>query len=79
MGRRKDLGSRIVPIVAHDPSFGNMSAKRWKNIINFIGPRMPKYPGWAVFLRPMTFFRFAEMLRCGGELDGVRSPVTRRQ
>jgi len=72
MGRRKDLGSRIVPIVAHDPSFGNMSAKEVEEHNQFI-TEDAEIPWMGCVSTAYDLFRFAEMLRCGGELDGVRS------
>jgi CubicO group peptidase (beta-lactamase class C family) len=71
MGRRKDLSSRIVPIVAHDPSFGNMSAKEVEEHNQFI-TEDAEIPWMGCVSTAYDLFRFAEMLRRGGELDGVR-------
>ncbi len=80
MGRRKDLGSRIVPIVAHDPSFGNMSAKEVEEHNLFI-TEDAEIPWMGCVSTAYDLFRFAEMLRRGGELDGVRilSPASVKQ
>ena len=80
MGRRKDLSSRIVPIVAHDPSFGNMSAKEVEEHNQFI-TEDAEIPWMGCVSTVYDLFRFAEMLRRGGELDGVRilSPASVKQ
>jgi CubicO group peptidase (beta-lactamase class C family) len=80
MGRRKDLSSRIVPIVAHDPSFGNISAKEVEEHNQFI-TEAAEIPWMGCVSTAYDLFRFAEMLRRGGELDGVRilSPVSVKQ
>jgi CubicO group peptidase (beta-lactamase class C family) len=80
MGRRKDLSSRIVPIVAHDPSFGNMSAKEVEEHNRFI-TEDAEIPWMGCVSTAYDLFRFAEMLRRGGELDGVRilSPASVKQ
>lgn len=80
MGRRKDLKSRIVPIVAHDPSYGNMSAKEVEDHNLFISERA-EIPWMGCVSTAYDLFRFAEMLRRGGELDGVRilSPASVKQ
>jgi CubicO group peptidase (beta-lactamase class C family) len=77
LGRRRDLSSRIVPIVAHSNDFGTQTAKEVEEHNSFIveGAEIPWMGG--VSTAP-DLFRFAEMLRRGGELDGVRilSPIT---
>jgi CubicO group peptidase (beta-lactamase class C family) len=80
MGRRKDLSSRIVPIVAHDLSFGNMSAKEVEEHNQYI-TEDAEIPWMGCISTVYDLFRFAEMLRRGGELDGVRilSPASVRQ
>ena len=80
MGRRRDLRSRIVPIVAHDPSFGNMSAKEVEEHNQFI-TEDAEIPWMGCLSTAYDLFRFAEMLRRGGELDGVRilSPASVKQ
>ena len=71
MGCRKDLSSRIVPIVAHDPSFGNMSAKEVEEHNQFI-TEDAEIPWMGCISTAYDLFRFAEMLRRGGELNGAR-------
>jgi CubicO group peptidase (beta-lactamase class C family) len=80
MGQRKDLNSRIVPIVAHDPSYGNMTAKEVNDHNLFITERA-EIPWMGCVSTAYDLFRFAEMLRRGGELDGVRilSPASVKQ
>jgi CubicO group peptidase (beta-lactamase class C family) len=80
MGRRKDLSPRIVPIVAHDPSFGNMSAKKVEEHNQFI-TEDAEIPWMGCISTAYDLFRFAEMLRRGGELDGAQilSPASVKQ
>jgi CubicO group peptidase (beta-lactamase class C family) len=80
MGRRKDLSSRIVPIVAHDSSFGNISAKEVEAHNQFI-VEDAEIPWMGCVSTVYDLFRFAEMLRRGGELDSVRilSPASVKQ
>ena len=80
MGRRKDLSSRIVPIVAHDPSYGNMSPEEVERHNLFISEKA-EIPWMGCVSTAGDLFRFAEMLRRGGELDGVRilSPASVKQ
>ena len=79
MGRRTDLDSRIVPIVAHDKSFGDMTGAEVENHNSYITERA-EIPWMGCVSTAYDLFRFAEMLRRGGELDGVRilSPATVR-
>ncbi len=80
LGRRKDLGSRIVPIIAHDPDFGDMSGKQVEEHNAFI-TETAEIPWMGAVSTVYDLFRFAEMLRCEGELNGVRilSPASVRQ
>jgi CubicO group peptidase (beta-lactamase class C family) len=80
LGRRRDLSPRIVPIVAHDLSFGNMSAKEVEDHNSFI-TEDAEIPWMGCVSTAYDLFRFAEMLRRGGELDGVRilSPASVKQ
>jgi CubicO group peptidase (beta-lactamase class C family) len=77
LGRRRDLSSRIVPIVAHSNHFGTQSAEEVENHNGFIveGAEIPWMGG--ISTAP-DLFRFAEMLRRGGEFNGARflSPAT---
>jgi CubicO group peptidase (beta-lactamase class C family) len=80
LGRRKDLSSRIVPIVAHDLAYGNMSAKAVEEHNQYI-TEDAEIPWMGCVSTAYDLFRFAEMLRRGGELDGVRilSPASVKQ
>jgi CubicO group peptidase (beta-lactamase class C family) len=80
MGRRKDLARRLVPIVAHDPSFGNMSAAQIEEHNEYITEKA-EIPWMGCISTAYDLFRFAEMLRRGGELDSVRilSPASVKQ
>jgi CubicO group peptidase (beta-lactamase class C family) len=80
LGKRRDLSSRIVPIIAHDPSFGNMSAAEVAKHNLYITENA-EIPWMGGVSTAYDMFRFAEMLRRGGELDGVRilSPVSVKQ
>jgi CubicO group peptidase (beta-lactamase class C family) len=80
MGKRRDLSSRIVPIVAHDPSFGNMSATDVEKHNLYI-TEDAEIPWMGCVSTAYDLFLFAEMLRRGGELDGVRilSPASVKQ
>jgi CubicO group peptidase (beta-lactamase class C family) len=71
LGRRRDLNERLVPIVAHDPSFGNMSADE-VNEHNAYITEDAEIPWMGAVSTARDLFRFAEMLRCGGEYEGVR-------
>ncbi len=80
LGKRRDLSSRIVTIVAHDSSFGNMSPEDVEKHNLYITEKA-EIPWMGGVSTVYDLFRFAEMLRCGGELDGVRimSPVSVKQ
>ena len=80
LGKRRDLCSRIVPIVAHDPSFGNMSSGDVEKHNLYITEKA-EIPWMGGVSTVYDLFRFAEMLRRGGELDGVRilSPASIKQ
>jgi CubicO group peptidase (beta-lactamase class C family) len=71
LGRRRDLSSRIIPIVAHDPSFGNMSAKDVEEHNRYISADA-EIPWMGCVSTSYDLFRFAEMLRRKGEFDGIR-------
>lgn len=80
LGRRKDLSQRIVPIIAHDPDFGDMSGEDVEEHNDFI-TETAEIPWMGAVSTAYDVFRFADMLRRGGELDGVRilSPASVRQ
>jgi CubicO group peptidase (beta-lactamase class C family) len=65
------LSSRIIPIVAHSPDFGDMSGKDVDNHNSYI-IEDAEIPWMGCVSTAYDLFRFAEMLRRGGELDGVR-------
>ena len=71
LGRRRDLSSRVVPIVAHDRDFGDMSGAQVEEHNAFI-TEDAEIPWMGCVSTAYDLFRFAEMLRRGGELDGVR-------
>jgi CubicO group peptidase (beta-lactamase class C family) len=77
MGLRADLKPRIVPIVAHDKSFGDMTAEEVENHNAYITEHA-EIPWMGCVSTAHDLFRFAEMLRQEGALDGVRllSPAT---
>lgn len=80
LGRHRDLASHVVPIVARDPAFGQvgqMTIEEVENHNQFI-VEGAEIPWMGCISSAADLFRFAEMLRCHGELDGVRilSPAT---
>jgi CubicO group peptidase (beta-lactamase class C family) len=80
LGRRRDLSPRLVPIVARDPAFGQvgqMTIEEVENHNQFIS-ESAEIPWMGGISSAEDLFRFAEMLRCEGELEGVRilSPAT---
>jgi CubicO group peptidase (beta-lactamase class C family) len=79
LGRRRDLSARVVPIIAHDKSFGDMTAAEVEDHNSFI-TEDAEIPWMGCVSTAHDLFRFAEMLRRGGEIDGVRvlSPATVR-
>ena len=76
LGKRRDLSPRIIPIVAHDPDFGDMTGEDVERHNLYI-TEDAEIPWMGCVSTAYDLFRFAEMLRRGGELDGVRivSPV----
>jgi CubicO group peptidase (beta-lactamase class C family) len=77
LGRRRDLSSRIVPIVAADKYLGVMTPEQLEGH-NALITENAEMPWMGCVSSAPNLFRFAEMLRRGGELDGVRilSPTT---
>ena len=76
LGRRRDLNSRMVPIVVCG-HYDQLTADSIENL-NEVIDENAEIPAWGAVSTVNDLFRFAEMLRQGGELDGVRllSPTT---
>jgi CubicO group peptidase (beta-lactamase class C family) len=76
LGKRRDLSSRVVPVVAcgHYGGLAVGGVEVFNEIIN----EEAEIPAWGAVSTVNDLFRFAEMMRRGGELDGVRilSPTT---
>ena len=76
MGKRRDLQPRIVPlkICGH---YDQLIAGSMENLNNVISEDA-EIPAWGAVSTINDMYRFGEMLRRGGELDGVRilSPTT---
>ena len=62
LGRRRDLSSRVVPIVAHDRAFGDMSGAQVEEHNLFI-TEDAEIPWMGCVSTAYDLFRFAEMLR----------------
>ena len=77
LGRRADLEDRRVPIVAKAWEEGFMSPE-FLEALNEVFHEGSEVPAAGGFSTALDIYRFAEMLRRGGELDGARilSPVT---
>ncbi len=77
LGRRADLEDRRVPIVAKAWEEGFMSPAFLESLNEVFGEGS-EVPAAGGFSTALDIYRFAEMLRRGGELDGARilSPVT---
>jgi CubicO group peptidase (beta-lactamase class C family) len=71
MGLRADLASRISPVVVRDRSpglFPPEALEAW----NVLVTESSEIPGGGAVCDAHDLFRWAEALRCGGELDGAR-------
>ncbi len=77
LGSRPDLADRRVPIRARGWSEGLMPPAMLEAFDPLLDEKA-EIPAAGAFSTASDYFRFAEMLRRGGELDGVRmlSPVT---
>lgn len=77
LGLRADLKARRVPIVVRDRSPGILPAPLMESYNEALG-ELAEVPAIGVYSTAADFYRFSEMLRRGGELDGVRllSPRT---
>ncbi|HTY56457.1 MAG TPA: serine hydrolase domain-containing protein [Candidatus Binataceae bacterium] len=71
LGMRKDLAPRKVPVVVRDRSDG-LFPPEMLEAFNMIVQEDSEVPGAGAFSTASDLFRFAEALRRGGELDGVR-------
>ncbi|MBI3302903.1 MAG: beta-lactamase family protein [Deltaproteobacteria bacterium] len=71
LGLRKDLAARRVPVVVRDRSEG-LFPPEMLEAFNFLLTEEAEIPAGGAVSTAADIFRFAEALRCGGELDGVR-------
>ena len=79
LGRRKDLAARFVPIVVRDRTPGVFQPELLE-AMNLLLTAEAEIPAGGVVSTAADILRWAEMLRRGGELDGVRvlSPASIR-
>jgi CubicO group peptidase (beta-lactamase class C family) len=79
LGARPDLAARRVPVVVRDRSPGLFPAEALE-AFNDILTEDAEVPGAGLLSTAADLARFAEALRCGGELDGARilAPATIR-
>ena len=79
LGRRKDLAARFVPIVVRDRTAGVFQPEMLE-AMNLLLTEEAEIPAGGVVSTAGDILRWAEMLRRGGELDGVRvlSPASIR-
>ncbi|MGA3228594.1 MAG: serine hydrolase domain-containing protein [Candidatus Binatus sp.] len=79
LGRRKDLAARFVPIVVRDRTLGVFQPELLE-AMNALLTAEAEIPAGGVVSTAGDILRWAEMLRRGGELDGVRvlSPASIR-
>ena len=77
LGLRSDLAKRRVPFVVRDQQPGLLPPSMLESY-NEVLNETAEVPAIGVYSTAADFFRFSEMLRRGGELDGVRllSPLT---
>jgi CubicO group peptidase (beta-lactamase class C family) len=79
LGARADLGARRVPVVMRDRTPGLFPVEALE-AFNVLVTDESELPGAGAFSTAADLARFAEALRCGGALDGVRilAPTTVR-
>lgn len=77
LGARPDLAKRAAPVVVRDRRPGLLDAAFLEALGNALGPET-EIPAGGYLTTAVDLHRFAEMLRGGGVLDGVRllSPAT---
>jgi CubicO group peptidase (beta-lactamase class C family) len=77
LGRRPDLEPRRVPIVVRDRREARSRPELWESF-NDLLREGAEVPAAGAFSTAYDCYRFAEMLRRGGQLDGARilSPLT---
>jgi CubicO group peptidase (beta-lactamase class C family) len=71
LGARADLASRLCPVVARDRQPGISFAEEYEMFGAMVGPDA-EIPSLGCVLTAPDLSRFADMLRAGGALDGVR-------
>jgi CubicO group peptidase (beta-lactamase class C family) len=71
LGLRSDLRARSVPIIYRDRTKGLFEPALIESI-NIIATETTEFPAGGGVSTAWDIYRFAEMLRCGGELDGAR-------
>ncbi len=71
LGLRADLAPRRVPIVVRDQSPGLLPPPMLEGLNQVLGEQS-EVPAIGAFSTAADFYRFSEMLRRGGELDGTR-------
>jgi len=71
MGVRPDLATRRVPVIVRDATPGLFDPALLE-ATNILFAEDTEIPAGGVFSTALDIYRFSEMLRCGGELDGKR-------
>jgi len=71
LGARADLAARLCPVIARDRRPGISEAEEYEMFAMMVGPEA-EIPSLGCVLTAADLARFANMLRGGGALDGVR-------
>jgi CubicO group peptidase (beta-lactamase class C family) len=71
LGRRADLADRVCPVVVRDRRRGVFEPEALEGLGAMLGPES-EIPAGGYVLTAHDLHRFANMLRNGGELEGVR-------